>query len=241
MVPDSPNHLIASIHAAFERDPRMNVHACPVELRLVDGVLQLSGRMDTIAAKRLAGQAARRIAGSELRVDDGLRVAAEATEDAALRDEIVNALTRESAFRDYTLVTLVGDRVETVHDAGADAYSINIDIHDGTVRLSGQVGSLSHQRLAEVLTWWTSGCESVENRLEISPPEQDNDDEITDAVCMVLEKDPLVHPGQLHVTTANAVVTLEGSVASDEERRLAVLDTWYVPGVVEVLDQIGVR
>ncbi len=113
-------------------------------------------------------------------------------------------------------------------------------MQDGTVTLSGTVLSLSHRRFAEVLAWWAAGCESVVNLLHVVPPEQETDGELADAVLMVLEKDPLVHQPQNHITAEQGTVTLEGYLASDEERRLAVLDAWYVPGVHDVVDRIQV-
>ena len=89
--------------------------------------------------------------------------------------------------------------------------------------------------------WWTAGCELVENRLEVVPPEEDNDGELTDAVRMVLEKDPLVHAAQLSIMSRAGTVTLNGMVASDEEKRLAVLDAYYVEGVHAVEDNIETR
>ena len=114
-------------------------------------------------------------------------------------------------------------------------------IHDGGIALSGQLESFTHMRLAEVLMWWTEGCQFVDNKLEIVPPEQDNDNEITDAVRMVLEKDPLVHDSQLLAGTSGGIVVLNGSVASEEEKKLAILDAWYVPGVADVVDRIETR
>ena len=118
---------------------------------------------------------------------------------------------------------------------------IDIEVVEGVVTLSGRVGSLTHRRLAEVLAWWTAGCELVENRLRVVPPEQENDGELTDAVRIVLEKDPLVQSSQISIDVQHGEVTLKGYVASEEERRLAVLDAWYVPGVREVVDRIQAR
>jgi osmotically-inducible protein OsmY len=89
--------------------------------------------------------------------------------------------------------------------------------------------------------WWLDGCEYVDNQLQIAPPEEDADNEITDAVRIVLEKDPLVHAGQLLVGTAGGVVVLNGSLASKEEKQLAIMDAWYVPGVADVVDRIEAR
>jgi osmotically-inducible protein OsmY len=133
------------------------------------------------------------------------------------------------------------DNRRTVHDAGSADRSITASIHEGAITLTGRVGSLTHSRLAEVLMWWTTGCSFVQNMLEIEPPEEDNDDEINYAVRIVLEKDPLVHADQLTVATAGGVVVMNGTVAKTEEKRFAVLDAWYVPGVSDVVDRIEAR
>jgi hypothetical protein len=173
---------------------------------------------------------------------DRLRVVASQMEDGQLRAEVVNTLMGEPVFLDY------GFRLK--HDGGFETWrvtkskideQIDIEVHDGVVTLTGRVGSLTHRRLAEVLAWWTAGCELVENRLRVVPPEKENDGELTDAVRMVLEKDPLVHSSQISVAVDHGEVTLNGYVASDEERQLAVMDAWYVPGVREVVDRIQSR
>ena len=58
---------------------------------------------------------------------------------------------------------------------------------------------------------------------------------------MVLEKDPLLHAETLRVHTHNREVTLQGMVHSDEQRRMAIYDCWYVPGVHEVHDRMQVQ
>jgi len=73
---------------------------------------------------------------------------------------------------------------------------ILIGVKEGVVTLDGWVISLSHKRLAGVLAWWVPGCRDVLDGLEVLPPEQDNDDEVSDALSLVLEMDPMIpHPG----------------------------------------------
>ncbi len=172
-------------------------------------------------------------------VRNHLRVAAaEREEDGALRDEVIGGLINESAFNEYTLRSVRNGDSEILRHGRDDSGLIEIEVHQGTVILRGQVGSLNHRRLVEVLTWWTAGCEVVDNRLRVVPAQRDNADELVDAVCIVLEKDPLVHASQVRVSAAEGVVTLDGHVASNEEKMLAVLDAWYVPGVHDVVDRI---
>ncbi len=81
----------------------------------------------------------------------------------------------------------------------------------------------------------------VVNGLEVVPPEEDDDGEITDAVRLALEKDPLVDAGQIGVTTHRSVVTLSGVVRCDVERQAAERDAWCVFGVDAVKTDIEVR
>lgn len=236
-----PHDVLNDIEAALERDPRINQHEYPVKVWAEDHKIALDGWVENIAAKRAAVNAARKIAGGRYPVLDLLRVAVEHQEDLALRDDVVGMLSTEPVFSSYTLITQAGEQRDTIQDPDAEAGRIEARIDNGTVTLSGHVGSLSHRRLAEVLVWWTAGCQRVENLLQVIPPEEDNDNELSDAVRTVLEKDPMVHAGQLRVGTAGGVVELDGSVASEEERRLAVLDAWYVPDVWDVVDRIQVR
>ncbi|HEV8714851.1 MAG TPA: BON domain-containing protein [Candidatus Binatia bacterium] len=79
------------------------------------------------------------------------------------------------------------------------------------------------------------------NGLEAVPPQEDNDDEITDAVRLVLEKDPFVNAEQIRVSTWKSVVTLEGLVANDVEKDMAESDIWHVFGVDNVDNKLAVQ
>lgn len=235
---DPVYEIIDELSAAFERDQWINLHRYPLHIRARDGRLVLEGMVENVAARRRALALAEQIAKGRWSVEDRLR--REPTEhmgDRQLRDEVTEKLSSEPVFADYSLRTETAGKIETVHDAGPDAHEIVVHVDGGDVRLTGSVGSLSHRRLAEVLAWWVYACELVDNRLEVIPPEEDSDNEITDAVRMALEKDPLVHADQLRVGTAGGVVHLDGLIATEAERKFAVLDAWSVHGVWDVLDR----
>ena len=237
-----PETLLTRIRAALERDVRVNMHQTPITVWAQKGQIVLDGMVGDIVAKRAAVNGTFKLTQGRWPVLDLLRVMpGKAMEDLSLRDEVAGMLTKEPVFADYTLTVAVDDEITTLHDSGRPACHIHIDIQNGVVTLVGQVESLSHRRLAEALTWWAAGCVSVNNLLTVVPAEEDTDDELTDAVRLLLEKDPLVHADQLRVGTAAGVVELSGSVASDQEKRLAVLDAWYIAGVWDVIDRIEVR
>ena len=78
------------------------------------------------------------------------------------------------------------------------------------------------------------------NDLAVLPPEDDNDDEIIEALRLVLEADANVHAAQIKVKCHNRQVTLEGRVPSQGERTRAEMDAWYLLGVGEVINRIEV-
>jgi osmotically-inducible protein OsmY len=235
-------NIIGQVQAALEREPRVNCHKYPIRVQLFGGVLTLEGVVQNIAAKRRAVQLARAVVGV-LAVQDELRVrAAEAFTDAVVRDRVCKALMQENAFHDCGVAAWVKGAVEVLRESGSPVECrFEVNVQDGTVFLRGRVPSLSHKRLAGVLAWWVAGSQDVRNDLEVYPPEQDNDDEIADAVRLVLEKDPMLRPLQLGVQARDGVVILHGAVSTSDEKDLAEHDAWYVDGVKGVDSRIVVR
>jgi osmotically-inducible protein OsmY len=225
--------LLSAILAALEHDPEVHVHQQPIRVTF-DGTLRLEGEVADIVAKRKALRIAARVAGTES-IDDRIRVRpGSSRSDADILRSALDALAQEGAFRNLVVRARGG-----AHPDHSDY--IEVDVRDGVVRLAGDVGSLSHRRLAEVIAWWIPGSRDVDNRLRVHPPEQETDDEITDVVRLVLDKDPTIDAAQLRVTTRNHEITLEGVVHSEEIRHIAAEDCWYIPGVHAVHNRIQVR
>lgn len=101
--------------------------------------------------------------------------------------------------------------------------------------------SLTHKRLAGVLAWWVPGTRNVVNGLEEVPPQEDNDDELTDAVRLTLEKDPFVDAAKIRVTSQDWIVTLDGLVPNETMKQMAERDAWYMLGVKGVVNRVRVE
>lgn len=238
------NPILKTLTAAFEREPHLNPHRWPVRIGLTDdSVLILEGEVETVAAKKRALELAG--ATPEVRgVVDRLHVApSERKGDGEIADALVALLRAAGELKNCTLrVIRRGDTV-TLQESTDNAASgdILVAVQDGVVTLDGWVLSLSHKRLAGVLAWWTPGCRDVVDALEVQPPEQDNDHEVSDALSLVLEMDPMIpDPAQIRVSTQNWVVTLDGLVPTEQVRQRAEQDAWCLFAVDRVINQIAV-
>jgi osmotically-inducible protein OsmY len=234
--------IVKEIRATLEKDTRINLHRYPITIAMQNDDLILTGEVESIAAKKLALVAASESHGVQ-RIVDRLRVTpAEKMGDAELRDHVCKLLLEESALERCLIHGVVGSGLETVRKAIPEpAGSIVVEVNDGVVTLNGEVPSLTHKRLAGVLAWWVPGTRDVINGLEEVPPEEDNDDELIDAVRLVLEKDPFMNASNVRVSSKDWTVTLEGLVPNETMKQMAERDTWYVLGVKSVINKIAVK
>jgi osmotically-inducible protein OsmY len=238
------NPILKSLRAALEREPRINLHRWPILLNLTDDhALVLEGEMESIAAKKRALELAG--ATPDVRgVVDRLHVApAERKGDGAILDVLEAVLLNARELKNCTLRVIKKEQTLTLQEALGDDTSgdIQVSVKDGVVTLDGWVISLSHKRMAGVLAWWVPGCRDVVDGLEVLPPEQDNDDEVSDALSLVLEMDPMIpNPEQIRVHTHNYVVTLDGLVATQTEKDRVEQDAWCLFSVDNVINQLAV-
>jgi osmotically-inducible protein OsmY len=234
--------IVKQTRATLEKDTRINLHRYPITIAMQNGDLILAGEVEDIAAKKLALLAASETHGVQ-RIVDRLKVTpAEKMGDSEIRDHVCKLLLEESALERCLIHGMVGSGVETVRKAIPEpAGSIVVEVNDGVVTLNGEVPSLTHKRLAGVLAWWVPGSRDVINGLEEVPPEEDNDDELIDAVRLVLEKDPFVNASKVRVSSKDWTVTLEGLVPNETMKQMTERDAWYVLGVKSVINKISVK
>lgn len=207
--------LRASLTEKLNLDP----NDFPVAISMEDGSIVMEGTLGSVSLKKRALLIAMSIPGVE-GVVDRLKVRpSTAMSDDEIRDHLSTAFAFEPAFQ------------------GLD---ITAEIRDGVVDLEGEVWSLSHKRLAGVIAWWVPGVQDVINSIEVNPPEKDSDDELRDAVMIILEKDQLVDSHSIRVSADGFVITLEGIVASTASLEAAEDDAWFTWGVNTVINKITV-
>ncbi len=232
--------LLRRVEAALANDSRVELHKHPLRVALeADGAVVLEGELPTIIAKKLALEHAAAIPDVSGVIDRLCVTPTRSMGDGEIRDHVRDALMEEPTLDSCTVKTMAGGRWETWRQGAPESRcSIDVKVEKGVVTLDGQVSSLSQKRLVGVLAWWVPGSCDVINGLEVSPAEEDSDAEITEAVKLVLEKDPLINAGRIRVRTRGAAVNLEGLVANAAEREMAEIDAWYVFGVGRVINHL---
>lgn len=233
--------IVNEVVALLERETRVNLHLLPLYLSLADGVLTMEGEVEHIMAKKRALEVAAAVPGVGGIVDRIRLVPAARMEDGELRDHVCNALLAEKLLSATAIWAVVKGKPEVVREADGSLGSIDVEVTAGVVTLNGAVSSLSAKRLAGVLAWWVPGSRDVVNGIEVSPFEEDNDDEVVDAVRLALEKDPFVNAGQIKVGCRNYTVTLDGLVKNAAQRQMAEADAWYIFRVDRVVNQLRIE
>lgn len=218
-MPGLKHNIINTIKARITEDLHIDLAKTPVHIKLEGNAVVMEGMVDRIAHKKRALLIAMGLLGID-GVIDRLRVRPSIhMGDKEIARHLMDAMAEEPTI---------------------DASRITFQIKDGVVDIEGVVPSLSHKRLVGLFAWWVPGSMDVINSLEVEPPEEDTDDEVTDAVKLGLEKDRLVDASSILVGTKDWVVTLAGTVRSGLEKETAEDDAWYIWGVNDVVNMLRV-
>lgn len=214
----APLKIVKAMKAMLTDELRLDPASLPIDVSLAaDASMLLEGVVERLAQKKRAVLYAMGLDGVS-GVIDRLRVRPSSRmSDDEIRDHIGSALASESAL---------------------NGLAISAEVRSGVVDLEGEVWSLSHKRLAGALAWWVPGSVDVINSIEVVPAEEDSDEEVSDAVRLILEKDRLVDASSLTVRTKGWIVTLEGVAGSAAESEAAEEDAWFTWGVNGVVNRI---
>lgn len=128
-----------------------------------------------------------------------------------------------------------------------NSFDINTDVKDGEVTLTGKVNSEVDKSLAGELIESLDGVNKVHNKLEVLSSESPNQmvQTLTDSKVVAVVKTRLlieseVTGSSIDVDAKEGVVTLQGEVANDAERDLAIAIAKNTADVTKVVDKLEV-
>ena len=168
---ESPDVWVTSkIQAKYFTDA--DVKGLDIDVTTREGVVTLTGQVDSQAEKRQAVALARNTDGVR-EVQDQLQVRSEPAADAAgtagreAADEGREAgRDAGAAVNDVWITTKIQSKYFL--DTDVKGHEINVDTRDGVVTLNGTVASDAQKQTAEAIARETQGVARVENRLAVS-------------------------------------------------------------------------
>lgn len=211
--------LLDRVRGAITRATHIDLKKTPIHVAYEGDTIVIEGDVERAAYKKKALKAAMEVVGPAGLIDRLRVIPAKVMGDKEIRKHIFDGLEEEPTI---------------------DAGTIDVGVEKGVVDLEGKVHSLIQKRLVGLIAWWVPGTRDVINSLEVDPPEDDSDSEVTEAVKLALEKDRIVDHTSISVTTKNWIVTLSGSVKDEIEREAVEDDAWYIWGVDDVINNIEV-
>lgn len=195
-------------------DPQ--VDATMIGVTNKDGIVTLSGYVDTYAGRLAAERAARRVYGVKAVANE---LAVKLAEDRIDPDIAKDAL--------HALV----NRVDVPR-------GITVTVRDGHIALGGRV-EWNYQRVsAERAVKYLRGVKGVFNNIVVSPAASPKD--VETRIADALRRHADIDARRIHVTAEGARVMLSGFVRSWNERDEAERAAWTAPGVSTVDNRIAV-
>jgi osmotically-inducible protein OsmY len=233
----TPAWITTKIQAQYFVDP--DVKPWNVDVTTTsEGVVELSGEVDSAEAKAEALRIARETEGVT-RVEDRLRVR---TDQPGTGDPD----RAEVDTSDPWLTAKI--RAKYFLDGDVKALDVNVTTEDGVVTLRGTVDSEMARRHAVAIARNTDGVRDVRDELAVGGEEPRGtsgrivsgveDPWITTKIQSKYFLEPDVKGRSIDVDTKNGVVTLSGSVASAAERELAERIARETEGVARIVNQL---
>jgi|SRR6185312_370696 len=214
MIDDMKLQQWVSDELAF--DPR--VDAAHIGVSAHNGVVTLSGRVDSYAEKFAAEEAARRIKGVTA-VAQHLEVhlpSDKKTDDAEVAERLVRMLRWD--------VLVPNERIK-------------VKVERGYVTLSGEVEWHYQRAEAEADARKLGGIKAVINDIRVR--QAIRSENVEARIRAALERNAATEADRVSVDVTGTKVTLTGKVNAWTERETIERAAWSVPGVTEVDDQIG--
>lgn len=132
---------------------------------------------------------------------------------------------------------------EVAWDPSVDETRVVVDAHDGTVTLTGQVGSHAQKWRVEAAALRVGGVKGIVSRLAIDLPDRDQrpDAEIARVSHQVLAWNSLVPAGTVRAAVEDGWVTLSGEVEWKYQSSAAEIALRSLIGIRGLLNLIQVK
>lgn len=194
------------------------VHQDSIRVYVNNGNVRLDGILDTLKEKEKAESIAQYVFGVKS-VENDLTVSAD----------------REIS--DLQLMRQIRERLDS-----AGLASIGVNVSDGDAYLSGEAQNLRMKEEAELIGESVSGIKSLDaSRLDIAQWKSSEDIVLADFVLEAISENSDLDISDLHVTSKNGNIDIEGEARTEEQIRLIDSIAQSIPGVHRVDNHMKVN
>jgi osmotically-inducible protein OsmY len=196
------------------------IQASEIGVAVKDGVVTLSGIMDTYAKKIAAESAAKHILGVHavaLDIQVGQSPLFKRT-DTEIAEAIINTLKQHT---------------------GIDHSKIKVEVEDGNVTLTGEVEWEYQRDYCKTSIEYLAGVRNVFNFITLRPRAMAAD--VKQKITGAFYRNATIDSGKINVDVIGSKVILRGHVRSLTEKEDAAMAAWSAPGVDSVDNRLEVE
>jgi osmotically-inducible protein OsmY len=209
--------LQLAVLAELNWEPR--IVAAHIGVTAQEGVVTLSGHVDSFVQKHAAEDAARRVKGVH-----------------AVAEELEVQLAFDHQRSDDEIAAATLERL--AWDVSVPRGAIAIKVEGGWVTMTGKVDRHFQSQAAEQAIRPLAGVIGISNQVVIKSSV--NPTNIVDNIMHALHRSWFFDPNTIEVSAREGDVRLTGTVTSWHDRRVAAETAWAAPGVTNVENAISI-